>query len=278
MSAVAGRAAPSESPRDRRFGARDYMRMGSPGWFPVTSDPVLEELRAEHERLLVRRDEAQQQVAGVRARFEAQDAARQAEFDAAAREVREPELPDRTGEDDRRDAIMDAEARLRAASHALAAFGTAAVDRLRGELPEGWHAAEAVNEHRIPPNGAAAEIVAKLDVAATQARERMEQARRALAEADRELRAVIPLRVWLIRTANAGTDGTARLEPADGLEVPPAFTAGTKPRDLDVPGWFPDATGTPEPEEGAEPVDTSDPWFAERERITDDDSIATREF
>jgi hypothetical protein len=255
------------------------MRMGSPGWFPATSDPVLEELRAEHERLLVKRDEAQQQVLGVRARFEAQDAARQAEFDAAAREGREPELPDRTGEDDRRDAIMDAEARLRAASHALAAFGIAAVDRLRGELPEGWHAAEAVNEHRIPPNGAAAEIVAKLDVAAAEARERMEQARRALAEADRELRAAIPLRMWLIRTANAGTDGSARLEPADGMEIPPAFTAGTKPRDLDVPGWYPDVAGPPEPDpEDEELVDMSDPWFAERERTTDDDSIATREF
>jgi hypothetical protein len=272
MSSIAGRAAPSESPPDRRFPARDYMRMSSPGWFPVTSDPVLEELRIEHERLLAQRDMTRRNGATLRARFEEEDAARQAEFDAAAREGREPELPETTSEDNRRDALMNADARIRAASHALQSFGIAAVERLRGELPPGWHAAEAVNGHQVPPDGAAAEIVAKLDAQAADARRRGEEARRALAEADRELRASIPLRMWLIRTANAGTDGAARPEPGDGLETPPAFTAGSKPRDLDVPGWHQDPAGRPEPTDpdDPEPIDMSDEWFAERERAAGD--------
>ena len=272
MSAIAGRAAPSESPPDRRFPARDYMRMSSPGWFPVTSDPVLEELRAEHERLLALRDMTRRNGATLRARFEEEDAARQAEFDAAARESREPELPEVTSEDARRDALMNADARIRAASHALQSFGIAAVERLRGDLPPGWHAAEAVNGHQIPPDGAAAEIVAKLDAQAADARRRAEEARRALAEADRELRAAVPLRMWLIRTANAGTDGAARLEPGDGLETPPAFTAGSKPRDLDVPGWHQDTAGRPEPADpdNPDPIDMSDEWFAEQERAAGD--------
>ena len=191
----------------------------------------------EHERLLAQRDTTRRNGATLRARFEEEDAARQAEFDAAARESREPELPEVTSEDARRDALMNADARIRAASHALQSFGIAAVERLRGDLPPGWHAAEAVNGHQVPPDGAAAEIVAKLDAQAADARRREQEARRALAEADRELRAAVPLRMWLIRTANAGTDGAARLEPGDGLETPPAFTAGSKPRDLDVPGW-----------------------------------------
>lgn len=268
---------------DPSFHHADRNVLVQPGWIPATDIPILEQLREEHERLIAQRDEVLRRMVSLQDGFAQEDKDRQDALDLAYRHHREPELPPMTAESDRRALLKEAEAHRAASVRALLIFGYDAVDRLRGELPESWHAADATNMHRIPPNGNAAEVAALLNQEWREQQERLAEADRMRADADQRIREMQPLRTWLIRTANAGTDGAPRLLTGRDLPVPASHTPMTKPRDLSVPGWWPDvdpAHGRQEvvgsdpsfdtqafPEDAEEgTVDLSDPWFVRADR------------
>jgi hypothetical protein len=269
---------------DPRFLARDRERFVRPGLFPVTDIPVLEQLRGEHEALLVQRDEYQQAYAALARSFEAEDEAHERALDEALRQPGAERAQDkRTSHEERVRRLAEIEAHVHAASRVLITFGMDAVDRMRGELPEDWDARVAGNAQQVPPNGEAAAIATLLDTLAADAQAKANEASRALAEAKRTVAETVPLRWWLSRFANAGVTGGTHVEPGADLDVPTAYTVFTKPMgEPDPPGWprqMAADEGVEVPIDGDQSIDSpptddlvedrmvdqSDPWFAEQE-------------
>lgn len=252
------------------------------GWVPRTNFPELEEMRERHEALVEQRDGVQAEWGALQESFEAEDRTHAEALAAVYREGREPDEGQRTSEEDRRRALEEAGARSTAASRVVLDYALDVLDRLRGPLPEDWQPHIAVQTLKVPPDGEAAKILATISDEERALAEVIAEARRTIEAAGLKLREYHPLKVWLARNGNAST---AQVMPGNDLQVPPTHTAGTKPRDLDVPGWWndevsgegqhlpiPDALpeghehlpADADAEEGA-PVDLSDPWFAERD-------------
>gem|GEM_PF-7066672 len=271
------------SPPDRGLSPNDRAIMTKKGWFPKTDFPVLEDLRERHEALVDQRAVKQAESIALTEAFEAEDEARQAALDRAYREAGEPDLPIMTSPEDRKAKLAEADAHALAAARAVVAFAYGALDRLRGgeSLPPGWNPWQAAQMHRVPPGGVAEKMMATISIEESELRQQITEAQRLMESAGLRLREFAPLKMWIVRNGNAGN---GQMEPGADLPVPPTHSPMTKPRDLHVPGWWPEdpdgvdaefpITGiVPEGHEHLIPddaeegvVEMSDSWHLEQER------------
>lgn len=243
----------------------------NPGWLPETDVPVLQDLRARHLDLIATRETRKLDLRRLRRTFEDEDAERQRVLNEAYSTGAVAPETELTPAPARESALQEAEAHLTAATAAVVAFALDAVDRLRGgALPEDWNPHLAAGAHIVPPGGLGDELMRGIAEEEAALERKIADAKRLVAEAAETLRAFGPLKTWVIRNTNGGS-GQAML--GSELEIPAPFTDGTKPRDTEVEGWWPDAEGEPEtyaddtvPDDAEEGiVEMSDPWFLEQE-------------
>ena len=148
-------------------------------WMPDGANAELDELRAEHLRLLVIATAAGSAAVAARRRFEQEDA----DYHEALREqVTDPnaELTERTPADARVAELADLDERSRAAMEVLDRFVRRAVETI-AERHDDW--------------------AGELEAREAEIAERIEERRRALAEAEAEAGQTVAYRIWLGRTA-----------------------------------------------------------------------------
>lgn len=237
---------------DPRISEIDMSVMTRSQWIPRTDVEALEALRLEHERLIAVREAKQRERAELARKYEKEDEDYQAELNAAYAQGREPALPSLTSEDDRKKALAEAGAHAFAAARAVVAFAYDVRFKLRGteELPDGWNPIHAADAYEVPPGGIADEVLSSLAGQEAVVREEAEKAKAVVEAALARLRELQPLKVWVARNAN-GANG--QVLSADVLGVAPSHTLMTKPRDLEVEGFWQSAEGegNPRPIDGA---------------------------
>lgn len=265
----------SPDSHDPTLSSTDLTHMTRRGWFPATSFAGLEEMRLRHEELIDVREGKQAEVTALRRRFAREDQARTDELNRAYAEGREIQEPDRTAGEERQQALAAAEEHANAAAHAVLAYAYDMRERLRGapDLPDDWTPGTAVQALRVPPGGEAEAVLLQIAEEERALREELHEAQQTLTEADDRLRELMPLKFWLARNGNGDT---GQIEPGHALPVPLSHTPGTKPRDLNVPGWWQDGGDGVVVREGEEHlipegatsavVDTTDPEILEMER------------
>lgn len=225
----------------------DLGHIVSRNWLPVTTFAVLEEMRVKHEALIDKREAVGAELTALTERFAEEDRAFRVALEDGYRTQTEPDLPERTAPEQREAAINDAAAHSNAAARAVVAFACECLDRLRGEVPDGWKHYIEVQNLKAPPNGEAATLLNEIGEQEHALGLKIETARAVIDEAQAELRAVHPLKVWIAQTGN-GASG--QIEPGRNLPIAPAYTPGSKPRALPVTDWWPDEV--PEATEEAE--------------------------
>ena len=238
------------------------------GFFPVTTFPVLEEIRERHEELIEQCSRKSADARALNEKFEREDKAKQAALDEAYQSNRAEPADVEVTPDAERDAQRDeAAAHARAAGRALIAFTEEALAKLRGPVPHGWQPYLEVHTLKTPPEGEAAKLLAEIAGEESDLRNAMTEAQRVLATVGEKLRALVPLKMWIAKTGN-GAQG--QFSPGSDLPVPAEYTPGTKPRDLTVPGWWSDTPADegrdlpseelPDEAQGTA-FDTSDPFY-----------------
>jgi len=180
--------------------------VNDPGWLPEGKHPALDELRAEHLRLLAMAREAGAEESEVERRLAEEDAAYTAAVNAelAGNQV---VLPERTDPVVKAQMLRDLRER------------SMAVVRLREQFTK--QAIATIQEHYE-------EWIADLDIQDAAAADAVDEAQRALAEAKAALGQSVQLRLWLDRTSGRrGGKGTAgrHIAYSDldgvGLDIPP---------------------------------------------------------
>lgn len=154
-------------------------------WLPEGIFPELDELRLEHHRILDER--CGHLVSELQAKYEAEDAARQEALNAGE------EPPPVTGSADREDSIKDAKARSWAVMERLAAFVERAAEVIKekgGERPE----------FPDEPGLVLSEWRQQFAASRSEAEVELEEARAALAKAERRAAYVDQIEGWLDRT------------------------------------------------------------------------------
>lgn len=250
---------PTEQVPVRHLSDTDLHHLTRSGWIPTTNIDALEALRLRHEELIEQRDALTAEAGDLRRKYDTEDRAAQAALDEAYRTGQDIDAPDVTPTDERVEALIEADAHARAAGRAVMAFAREALDTLRGsfELPPSWNPYIAAQEQKVPPGGLGATLLAGLSSETTALQEQIEQARRAMAEAELRLREYAPLRHWIAKNSN-GEHG--QIEPGTDLPVPTTHTLMSKPVDAAVDGWWEGAEGDTVPDDAeAGVIDTSDP-------------------
>jgi hypothetical protein len=154
---------------------------GSPEWIPVGVSAELDDLAAEHRRLIAANAEAAREHAGLRWRFEQEDEQRDEAERAAIRSGGDPEPVDLTPEDERRELLGEARRRHRLTIEALQEFATGeAVARIEELAP-----------------GLLAEVAGRI----AEAEAKRAEAARLLAEAETEELAERRLQEWIERNS-----------------------------------------------------------------------------
>lgn len=252
--------APELSETDRRV-------MTQPGWLPPTNFTALEQLREKHEALIATRAAKQAEVTALRQAYAAEDTAAQAALNASYETGADPEPIAATPPEERQERLREAEAHAKAAARAVVSFAAQARERLRGgPLPEDWNPHQRAQALQPPPGGLAAELMSEVQALEGDIETAIREAERTIHEAQLRVRELYPLKVWLARTGNGGMN---QMQPGHDLPVPQAYTEMTKPRDMTVPGWWPDTEGEERViEEGADSgiYEISDPYHHELER------------
>jgi hypothetical protein len=153
---------------------------GRADWLPEGEWAELDELRAEHRRILAARAEAVAEGAELRERFEAEDRARDAALMKRYASDTEVEVPEVTPADEREAAFAPLRARLDALKETLGEFLVRAEKTIAGNY-ETWSA--------------------DLDSRDAQSQARVEAARAGRARAAAEVSDRQALRRWLARSA-----------------------------------------------------------------------------
>lgn len=159
-----------------------------PEWIPperVSDWPELHEMRATHARLRAASATAANEVAAVKAQLEALVAEREAALRSSYRDESEPDLPE---QDRRKDELerelATAQERAGAATGALLDFINESIERIATRR-EGW--------------------LGDLGKIEAERQRAVDEARRALREAERKLGATGALRHWIDRTGGIAT-------------------------------------------------------------------------
>lgn len=124
--------------RERQAKLReDNPALERPDWLPVTDWEELEELRAEHGRLLAQAAALAQEGGALTEQFEEEDDARAAALRESLRSGGETTVPEVTPKEEREAAVAEVKERQVAAVEALDEFLNAAVERIQ-EHAEEW--------------------------------------------------------------------------------------------------------------------------------------------
>lgn len=148
-------------------------------WLPAGANAELDELRAEHQRIIAAAREAGAALAAAERRYEEEDAAYTAAVSAQV-VGNDVVLPERTDAQVRAQELKDVRERNMALLRVREEFAGRAITTIQGRY-DAW--------------------TADLDDVDAQVAERIEAARRALAEAEAEAGKTTQLRLWLARTA-----------------------------------------------------------------------------
>jgi hypothetical protein len=181
-------------------------------WIPEGAFAELDELRAEHQKLRNQSLAVDRELQAIKQRFDAEDSSNTTALRA---KVSDPsvELPDLTPPEERAAAIGPLEDRKRAVAQVQDDFLRRAVAAITEKYPE-W--------------------IAILDSQDGEIEDRIEEARAALANAERERGATVQLRVWLERTAGQHP----RFRDLDGRHIayPDLAGAGKTAAPAGIPG------------------------------------------
>jgi hypothetical protein len=205
----------------------DAPALVSASWLPLESGwPGMDELGAEHRRLLAARSDVSDERWQLLRGFEAEDAAHSEAMTAGFRGDADVTLPKVTPQVDRQAAVGALNARLRAANDALDGFLADAIARIEEEAPA---------------------ILGDLDSRREDAAEQRREAQRLLAEAEAQEARVWRLREWVTRNAGVHERTLFRNVPGMrfvGWDLIEGFTPPVEPEPDGMGGLRPQLVNT----------------------------------